>query len=470
MLHAEPPDDLAGFHAPLLPGSAVKLSVAGAVEDTPAEVVFDLASPMTTVTAACFEEPQESHRVVRFPTPSGQWAELREISLRSARVGSLRLGTRPAAVWVGPRSCELTLGMDVLAPYALEVDPLERTMRISRSKERGEYASQVEAKGAADEVHLLELSRHPATDWPLVTLRLRQPGVDLVGPFIVSTREPHSVVSDAAAHQAGLKPGADLLKDLDLPAGASVPPPLMAPGYPVEGMELAPGFSLKWDAVVADTKWNNAGAVGMIGSDVWGRFYATFDVHAGVLVLRRPRVFASGDRQRCALGASPTEESCFQLRTSHAEGKPLEVVGIVWRDLPEGARVYLEPLGADGAPLQLACRVGLTFDRAERGASTEHVLPWDGLQKALPDCAAELHRVNAFALGLFEEGALAECPGECAFVQELLTQRVTCECAPQLWGGGTESEARFLKLYRQLLERVRKSGAKPPAEEPEPED
>jgi hypothetical protein len=246
ILQPEPADDLSGFHAALRPGSAVKLSVDGSVEDTPAEVVLDLASPMTTVTLGCFDEVPPSRRQVRFPTPSGEWADLPEISLRAARIGSLRLGSRPAALLSGPRTCELTVGTDVLDAYALSVDPLLREVRLERPRERGAYVAELEAKGdTADERHLLELTRHPATDWPLIILRLRQPGVDLTGPFIVSTREPHSIVSDAAAREAGLKPGADLFKELELPSSATVPSSLAAPGYPLEGVELSPGFALK---------------------------------------------------------------------------------------------------------------------------------------------------------------------------------------------------------------------------------
>jgi hypothetical protein len=451
----------------------VRLMVAGSAEGHAADVYLDLASPLTTVTLGCFDTAPESRTTVRFPRASGGTSALSEVVLQGARLGELRLGTRRVGLdTTDPHKCELTLGTDVLAPYAVRLDPLTREVRLDRSRARADYLAQVGESGekSPDEVHLVDLSRDPTADWPVVTLRLKQSRAELVGPFVLSTREPHSVVSDAAAHRAGLVPGPDLLKELSVADGVAVPSTLLAPGYPLDALELAPGFGLRWDAVASDPKWSNAGAVGVMGSDVWGRFVSTIDIRAGVLLLRRPRVFASGDKQRCATPSGPTEEACFQLNSSQTPGQPVDVVGVVWRDLPEGARVYLEPQAANGSPLQLSCRVGFTFDKADRGASTQHLLPWEGLQKSLPSCAEDLHKVASYRLELIEEGGLNDCPGECAFVQELLTNRVTCECAPQLWGGGTESEQRFLRMYRQLLEKVRGHAPNAPKEDPEPED
>jgi hypothetical protein len=469
-LQPEPADDLAGLRAPLRSGSSVRLLIDGSVDSHPAEVLLDLASPLTTVSLGCFDEPPDSGGSVKFRSATGAAVELPEIVLRVARVGELRLGTRRVGLETSERRCELALGMDVLSNYAIEVDPARREVRIVRPQEKAAYLAEISgSKAPSEEIHLVELSRDPTADWPLLTAKLEQGRAALIGPFVLSTREPHSLVADAAARRAGLTPGPDMLKELGLSGRVPIPPSLSAPGYPLDQLELSPGFGLKFDAVASDGKWSNASAVGILGSDVWGRFYATIDPRAGVLMLRRPRVFASGERQQCATANGPSEEACFQLTSSQAAGKPVDVVGVVWRDLPEGARVYLEPRGADGAPLQLSCRVGFSFEKSDRGASAEHYLPWEGLQKALPQCATELHRVREYTLGLFEEGALNECPGECAFVQELTTGRVTCECAPQLWGGGTEAEQRFLRIYRRLLERVRGTREALP-DEPEPSD
>jgi hypothetical protein len=468
-LGPDAPDDLAGLKAVLLPGASLRWAIAGTVDGRAAAIDFDFASPLTTVTQGCFDDIPESGGRVRFPLARGGTAVLPEVLLRQARVGALRIGARRVGLDVSEtQNCEVVLGTDVLAGYAAHLDPLTRELSLSHPKPRSWYVAQVGEAGetSTDEVHLVELARDPTADWPVLTLKLEQPRAQLVGPFILSTREPHSTVSDSAAQRAGLKPGPDLLKDLEVAQDLASAPSLLTPGYPLNGIELAPGFGVKWGGVAADAQWKNPGAVGQLGSDVWGRFRLTLDLHAGVLLLERPRVFASGDKQRCATTAGPSEEACFQLNSSQVAGQPVSVVGIVWRDLPEGARVYLEPRGADGAPLQLPCRVGLTFEQSERGVSTEHGLPWEGLQKDMPACAAEMHKVASYALELVEEGSLEDCPGECAFVRELLTRRVRCECAPQIWGGGTRAEQDYLKMYRQMLDRVRGSSPK----EPEPED
>jgi hypothetical protein len=177
---------------------------------------------------------------------------------------------------------------------------------------------------------------------------------------------------------------------------------------------------------------------------VWGHFLATVDAQGGVLLLRRPRVLASGDRQRCARPGTEgfDEESCYALHTRRDPDGSLTLSVTVYRDLPEGGRLYVEPLGEDGKPLQTGCQVGFTFMPTSRGATTQHRLPWAALAQSMPECHAELSAARGYALALFEEGNMAECPLTCAFVHETLTRHTLCECQPTPLGEGVSAAIR----------------------------
>jgi len=458
MLNPEPPDDLAGARFRLRGGTSFRLLVEGSVEEHAAQVLLDVGSAYTTASVGCFDAVPPSAGTVRIPLASGGLAEVPEVMLHAVRIGALRLGSRKVGLDGESRRCELTLGQDVLSAYALEIDPALREVRLQRPRERAFYVEQASRAAEVSDALLLDVTRDPKADWPILTVRLIQPQRSWAAPFVLATREPHSVVSDAAARQAGLTPGVDMLKELGMPGEL--------PGYPLEALELAPGVGVRWTGMVAEARWTNPGAVGLLGADVWGRFRSTLDVRAGVLLLWRPKVVATGERQQCLTAQGPSAQACFSLESFQLPGQPVEVVATVWREVPQGVRLYLEPRAADASPTQLPCRVGLTFDTADRGSSGQYLLPWEGLQKSLPRCAEALHAVASYALGILEEGALAQCPGQCAFVEELDTGRAACECAAQLWGGGTESEHRFLRLYRELMERARLKSQE--ATEPEP--
>ena len=138
----------------------------------------------------------------------------------------------------------------------------------------------------------------------------------------------------------------------------------------------------------------------------------------------------------------------------------------IWRDLPKGGRLYLEPRGADGAVIRTQCRVGISFSASDRGASTEHLFPWPGLDRAMPACAQELTHARSVEPALFEEGGVDECPGACAFAQSLEGRQVSCECQPL--GESSEAEKRFLEIYRRTLDQERPPRP-PPPEEKEPD-
>ena len=464
-----PADDLAGYRGRLTPGPALRLSVEGAVGEHPAEVWLDLASPLTTVTTGCYQTPPSSAGVVRSPTPEGPMRELPEVQLRRARLGMLRLGPRSAGL-VKDERCVVSLGSDVLLPYAVQFDPVRREVALTPSLPREAYSTLMaspDAQKSGDEYHLLELTKDPVADWPLLAVRLRQGQAQLTGPFVLSTREANSVASVGALQAARFQAGLELDDSIALPDSPAKRGPPGFAAFQLDELELSPGFGLKSALVWSDARWTNHGVLGAVGANVWGRFWATFDLQAGVMVLRRPRVLAAGSRQQCMAGAPAllSEEGCFALH-SWQEGGGLSAVGTVWRDLPEGGRLYLEPVGADGAALRGECRFGISFSPTDRGASSSHRLPWAGLMKSLPACADTLRKARSVRLALFEEGESAECPGQCIFATQLTTARTSCECAPHL-GGASEDERRFLEMYRRLLEKHK--APRSPRPEPPPE-
>ncbi len=161
--------------------------------------------------------------------------------------------------------------------------------------------------------------------------------------------------------------------------------------------------------VVETSGWASPSSLGRLGPDVWGRFRATVDVQGGVLLLRRPRVLASGNRQRCARPGAEgfDEESCYAIHTRRDPDGPLSITTAAFRDLPEGGRLYLEPLGEDGQPLRASCSVGVSFMPTSRGVTTQHRLPWPSLAESMPECHAELSAVKGYALALSRR---ATCP------------------------------------------------------------
>jgi hypothetical protein len=54
----------------------------------------------------------------------------------------------------------------------------------------------------------------------------------------------------------------------------------------------------------------------------------------------------------------------------------------------------------------------------------------------MPECGEALKSVRGYALALFEEGQLQECPNACIFVNQPSTGRTVCECQPTPLGEG----------------------------------
>lgn len=552
-------EGLTGRTLPLLASPALRLTVAGKLGARVVPVVLDVARPLSMVSQACFDGGAPAPEgTVRAPEIAGGFRAWPVVALPVLTVGGATVPLRTAGL-SGEKPCSVTLGSDVLEPYALTVDPLRRevTFTASRSRE-AQPTAEVAAPDAAREVHRVELSREPVGDWPLLAVRVTQGEAELTGPFVLATREPFSRIAVAPAEAQGLQP---------LETAAHLPPRTFA----VDSMDVAEGVGARPLVVEAAGRWDSPSSLGRLGPDVWGRFTATLDAKGGVLVLRRPRVraadatevgsvsslragraegpdaaaasprstetegpggmgasasltppaatvgaapvlsgsiasppsrsttspattagtapkasgIASPSSQPPALPTAPagpsaqspgdsstppqsssepprsatpspvvkrqqctdahgvfSEEDCYGLHVRKEPEGGISVVGAVFRDLPEGGRLHLEPVGPDGQRLESGCGIGLSFPATSRGLTTQHRLPWPSLAQALPVCHAALVQARGFTLALFEEGSQPECPTACAFVTETSSRRTVCECQPTPLGEGVAAPSR----------------------------
>jgi hypothetical protein len=451
--NAAPVPEQGGFTGrtfPLLSAPALRLSIQGSLGGKPVQVLLDVDRPLSLVATACFEgKPPKPEGKVRAPEPTGmkEWAM---VPLAGLRVGDVSLPGLSAGL-SGEKVCSVTLGTDVIAPYALTVDPLRREVTFTASRSREAYTAELTAAGAdpSQETHLLELSREPTGDWPLLAARVTQERARLTGPFVLATRDPFSRLALEPAQAQGLRP-------LETVAGLPVRV------IPVESVEVTEGVGVR-PVIFEAATWPSPSSLGRLGPDVWGHFRATIDAQAGVLLLRRPRVLASGDRQRCARPGTESfdDESCYALYTRREQDGSVSLSATVYRDLPEGGRLHVEPLGEGGKPLQTGCTVGFTFMATSRGATTQHRIPWPSLAQSMPECYEKLSAARGYALSLFEDGNLTECPLTCAFIQEPTTRHPVCECQDTPLGEGVSAAVR----------KPSSSQPPPPEERPlEPED
>lgn len=466
---AEP---LEGLELPLWTSGGVRIAVEGELDGEPVQTAFEVSQPMTSATEACFAETPRSSVEVELAQPEGGALRAPEITLTGLRIGGRAIGSRPAYLVAADaeeeQECVVTLGSDVLAPYALTVDPSTRTLRITTSQPKSAYVEQMssqEAAASGREHHLIELIRDPRSDWPLLALRLKQGAAQLTGPFVMSTSRSESWLAQPVAKDAKLQLGPDFLRELGFPAHIELPKALLGDVYALERLELSPGFGFRFAGVRDAPEWKNDSVIGILGGDVWGRFIATIDAKAGVLWLRRPRVFASGDRQRCAVGGGVRdEESCFVLEQSNQESG-VELVATVWRDLPEGARLYLDLLDEKNEPLTGGCQVGLTFSSVDRGVTAAHQVPWASLRERMPECHAQFSKAQSVRFSLWQEGMLDECSGNCAFVIDAMRGMVSCECSSVSGTRFGEAERRFMEMFREMMRRKIKTA--PKRDEPE---
>jgi len=451
-------DSLIGLDAPLIPGPGLRVSLPGQVFERPAEVLLDVAAPMTLVTATCLDEPLIGAARVKVVEPMGGEEVFPVTRLAGLSVSGVRLAPMQAGLVPGS-TCVVVLGMDVLADTALRLDVTRRLLRFRPSQPREAWVAEGEKLGG--EVQVLELTRDPIHEWPLLAAQLRQGAATFTGTFVLSTRERTSRVFEASVSEAGLESGAEQLRRLPpLPAGLQLPVDLTSlSGLSVDRFELAPGVGAHDTGLLLEKGRATKGVVGVIAADLFGRFEASIDVSAGVLFLHRPRLLSAGARFQCARGdASPTEDACFELEHRSTPGGVL-VSATVWRPLPEGGRLSLD-LGEAAA----SCRVGLTFERGDRGRSTQHLIPWARLLEVLKPCAKSLSTASTASLALFEDSALKECPGVCAFALDLRSGRVSCECQPTVSGLLTEAEKALIDHVRDVLK------DQPAPSSPEPAD
>lgn len=458
-----PISSLAGLTLPLRDGPVLGAVVDGAVGDQPAEIALEVVSPLSTVTRACFPHGEpESRATVKVKLPMGGEGKYAESVLDGIRLGSTPLGTIRGAVKAGT-TCLVTLGSDVLKPYALEIDPEHRTLRFSPSRTRADYEKEQASAAPGREVALVDVSLEPDSDWPLVTVRARQGTAELLGTFLLSTGSSFSTVSETDARQAGLQSETEVL---EASVGKNVHLPLeqIPTAFAPDRVELRPGLALEHARLLA-VPIRRKGLIGVLGGDVWGKFRATVDPRAGVLLLSRPAVQAQGEVQRCRDGERWSEEACFAISSNRRDVGVFSTVTLR-RSFPDGGRVYLQPL-VNGKPGASGCRIGVTVPPSDRGTTISEALPWQGLANASPVCAEELSHATDMGFELYEEGPMVGCPGVCMFVTDLSGERTSCACQP----GTVTAEAIAEQRLRGLLERLRKQKQqRAPQEEPEPEE
>lgn len=437
-------DDLTGLTLPLVRTPAVQLAVPGMVDETEAEVLLDSASAITVCTEGCFSaRAQLFNREMSQATPDGKGERLPTAQLSGLRLGNLSFRPIEVGLVAGTR-CAVALGADVLGPYALEVDVTRREVKFAAPRKKSEYAQLAATRWQGAEAVVLELSKEPRHDWPILPVRLTRGGQTITVPFVISTREPVSVLSEGAARDSGF-----------VPLGEKV--------WGFDRLELAPGVEVK-EALLKGKPWKGEMARGLLGADVLGRFHFVLDVAAGVLVLHRPRVVASVDRVQCQLDGALNEESCFELALERVKDGFSTSVG-VWKALPQGGTLHLDLIGPNGERQTGSCALGFAFSPTDRGATTQHDWPWPRLKAKLPACAEALKGAVKLQPGLFEEQPLAECPGNCAFALDTQSKKLTCECAVDPFGQSP-------KLVQALRKGAGLPGSKeaPAPREVEPDD
>ena len=420
--------DLAGLELPLVPSSTLRLAVEGKVNGRPAEVQFEPASPFTVVGAACGVEP--SWRTVSVPSVSGKplafpLGELSRLELGGRTSGELRAGVVTAETG----ACFLRLGNDVLAGLALTVDPERRVLSLAPGRPLEAWAGLASSPPPGRERHLVRLERHPAGDWPLLPLRLVQGTHALDGVFVLALSQSTTSLSREASDRAGFTPAVPDTGD------ARVERPLLP-----DSLALQPGLELHHALVRLDPLFRSSHVVGLLGADAWGRFTATVDATAGVLLLER--------------AAAPVADTAEQAGFSFDAAGALGSVGLsLLRDEPAGARVYLQPVDGQGQPLGEGCRMGFTFPPSDRGTALRFPGSWADLARSIPECAAALSSAASLQWQRREPGPAPDCAGACAFVEHGPTANAVCRCeVPPL---------QLTAQERATLERARRKDTAP---------
>ncbi len=400
--------ELEGLTLPLVPSSALRMAVEGRVNGRPAEVQFEPASPFTVVGAAC--APESSWRTVSVPSVSGKPLSfpLGEVS-RLELGGRVATGLRAGIVTAETGACFLRLGNDVLAGMALTVDPVRRELSLQPGQPLSAWEALVAAAPAGRERHLVKLERHPGGDWPLLPVRLTQGLQSLDGVFVLALSQATTSLSRAAADRAGFTPAVPDTGDVQAER------PLLP-----DALALQPGLELRHALVRLDPAFRSSHVVGLLGADAWGRFTATVDAQAGVLLLER--------------AAAPGKDAPEASGVALEGGRALPHVGLtLLRDEPAGARLYLQAVDGAGQPVGEGCRLGFTLPPSDRGTSLRFPGTWADLARSIPECAPAFTGAARFEYLRRLPGPAPACAGSCAFVEHGPTGNDVCRCeAPPL--------------------------------------
>lgn len=259
------------------------VAVRGELDGREALVRFDTASPLTTVSAACFQAPPRPLGSVSVRQLDGSSLSLVEVQVGEAGAGGRRLfGRRRVGLSKSTEpGCVVTVGADELVHYALGVDAGRKEVTVALSRPRAAYDADVRRQPGARAV---DLSLHPGMDWPLLAVRLHQGARSLLGPLLVSTATPFTELGDAPLQASGWLFGDALLEAL----GQAGPPPagFDAARVEVSRAELSPQAVQVWPSPArVAAGWKSALAMGRLGADWLGHLQATVDLGARVLLL-----------------------------------------------------------------------------------------------------------------------------------------------------------------------------------------
>lgn len=440
--------DLNGLTLPLNADGRLKLEVAGAVANTPAEIALEVAEPLTLVAEGCFPEGAPgSDRTVRVPQLAGGFAAHPEIALRGLKLGNTRVAPIRAGLVRGVKDCRVTVGSDVLDLYALAVDLAHRTVRFAPA---GSASAVTRTPGR--DLTRIELTRDPQTDWLLLPVQMVQGDSRVTGPFALTTDSTRSHVSGQVAAGAGVRSASEIIEALHLPMQLPLPSGVGALILPTDRLELAPDLALPKEEVSVIAKWDRANPLGTLGSNGWGRCDALIDPRGHALVLSRPHQEAAHGAPRCGVPGAATEEACFQLENEKLPTGPRAIVTL-WRELPRGGRVELEPVDAQGKVVPTSCRVGFTFSPQASGASLAQTFPWPTLARVMPECAQALASAQRFQFSVWSEGFDRTCPGSCAFAQDPVSARAVCSCE-QSPEGAFEAVRPLFDHIEELLQQL----------------
>lgn len=361
-IRGPPGRPLEGAVLPLASSMGRALEVEGRVGPHAARVHLDSTRPRTLVSEGCLrgvQVVQEGGRV-SIPDAFGEVETVEELGLRDLSVGGRRLTAMQVGLRQG-RACEVWLGLDVLAGYALEWDPLRREIRFSAPL--GAEAYPLIPAGPGEQVGLVRLSREPRTDIPLMPIRLSLETLQFAGTFLLATAEERS--------QLFLPPGA-------LEAAAALgDEEVIAP----KALEVAPDLSLQY-APLHLAEQGQGALMGVLGADIWGRLDAVLDLRAGVLRLSRSGAATRPCRDSTCLEAIVLERPGGRLGSVRLRGV-----------LPEGGRFRIRALDAEGTSL---CALEVSFPMS--GAGETLAFPLSGEDAVGGGCAMSAASLRVEAL------------------------------------------------------------------------